>query len=68
MEEFCKTAGGNDSVWYATNVEIMEYVKAMKGLKFSADNKMVYNPSAIPVWIGVDGEPFKIESGKVISL
>jgi len=68
IEEFCKRASGDDSVWYATNVEIMDYIKAMKGLKFSADNKMVYNPAAIPVWIGVDGEPLKIESGKVVTL
>ena len=68
IEEFCKTVCGDENVWYATNIEILDYVKAMKGLKFSTDRKIVQNPSGIPVWIGVDGEAFKVEAGKVVSI
>lgn len=68
IEEFCKAASGDDSVWYATNIEIMDYIKAMKNLKFSVDKKVVYNTSAIPVWIGVDGEAVKIAAGKAVSI
>ena len=68
MEEFCKMVSGDDSVWYATNIEIMDYLKAIKNLKFSVDKKMVFNPSATAVWIGVDGEAVGIEPGKTISL
>jgi len=68
IEEFCKIASGDESVWYVTNVEIMDYLKAMKNLKFSVNKKIVFNPSAIAIWIGVDGEAVKIEPGKTISL
>jgi peptidoglycan/xylan/chitin deacetylase (PgdA/CDA1 family) len=68
MEEFCKTVCDDDNVWYATNIEILDYVKAMRGLKFSADRRIVQNTSALPVWIGVDGEAYKIEAGKVVSI
>lgn len=68
MEEFCKTVSGDETVWYATNIEIMDYIKAMRGLKFSVDKKTIYNPAAIPVWVGVDGEAFQIEAGKVVSI
>jgi len=68
IEEFCKAASGDESVWYATNIEIVDYIKAMKALRFSVDRKMVRNPSAIPVWIGVDGEAAKVEPGKSLSL
>jgi len=68
IEEFCKTASNNEQVWYATNIEIVDYVKAMKSLKFSVDRDMVYNPSCMPVWIGVDGEAVVVEPGKTISL
>lgn len=68
IEEFCKMAGGNSDVWYATNIEIVDYIKAIRALKFSADSKMVLNQSSIPVWIGVDGEPLEIKAGALVSL
>ncbi len=52
IEKFvCKMAGRED-VWYATNGEIREYVEAYHRLVYSVDSKKVYNPSAIPVYIG----------------
>jgi len=68
IEEFCKTVSGDETVWYATNIEIMDYLKAIKGLKFSVDRKTIYNPSALDVWIGVDGEPCRIEAGTTVKL
>ena len=40
------------NVWYASNGEICSYVTAYKRLVFSADSRFVYNPSAVPVWLG----------------
>ena len=65
MEEFCKMMAGQDKVWYATNLEICEYVNALRSLEYSADGMGVYNPSAIPVW-KKDGERLIVlEPGKV---
>ncbi|WP_432422539.1 polysaccharide deacetylase family protein [Thermoanaerobacterium saccharolyticum] len=68
IEEFCKMAAFDEDVWYATNIEIVNYINALKSLKFSADGSIVYNPSAIPVWIEVDGEAIKIDSGEMKKL
>ncbi|MGF7400547.1 polysaccharide deacetylase family protein [Thermoanaerobacterium thermosaccharolyticum] len=68
IEEFCKMASYDESVWYATNIEIYDYIMALKNLKFSADHSIVSNPSSIPVWIGIDGEAVKIEPGEIIYL
>lgn len=68
MENFCKMAGNNEEVWYATNIEIKDYITAMRGLVFSADQKIVFNPSAQTVWFGVDGEVMSIKSGETIKL
>ncbi len=64
IESFCRMAGGRDDVWYATNVEIMDYVQASRSLRFSADRKMVYNPSAQDVWLSVDKEPVCVAAGE----
>lgn len=65
IEEFCDkfTATFEDPVWYATNIEIFDYVTALKGLSFSADRTMVWNPSGMSVWIEVDQTPFEVKPG-----
>ena len=68
MENFCKMAGNNEEVWYATNIEIKDYITAMRGLVFSADQKIVFSPSAQTVWFGVDGEVVSIKGGETIKL
>lgn len=65
IEEFCAAAANDPDVWYATNIEIFDYVTAMRSLRFSADRTMVYNPSAIDVWVGVDGQPVRCPAGKI---
>ncbi|WP_150269078.1 polysaccharide deacetylase family protein [Paenibacillus tepidiphilus] len=65
IEDFCAQAGGREDVWYATNIEIYDYVTALRSLYFSADRTMIGNPSALDVWISVDGEPLRIPAGTV---
>lgn len=48
---FAEYIGGRDDIWYATNGEIYDYVQAYDRLRFSADSSLVYNPSAITVYI-----------------
>ena len=68
IEEFCKMIGGREDIWYATNIEIVDYMNAAKNLKFSARGNMVYNPSAINVWISVDGNICEIPSGRTVEI
>ena len=49
IERFCELMGNRDDVWYATNIEIYDYVQAYQRLVWTADMRRVYNPSAIPV-------------------
>lgn len=51
IEEFCAYMGGRDDIWYATNIEIIDYLDAAKRLQYTADYTHVYNPSAISVWL-----------------
>lgn len=68
IEEFCSFIGRRDDIWYATNIEIVDYMNAAKNLKYTARGDMVYNPSAIPVWISVDNELHKIDGGETVRI
>ncbi|MBE6577417.1 MAG: polysaccharide deacetylase [Ruminococcaceae bacterium] len=73
IEEFAEYVGGKEDIWYATNIEIFEYVEAFNRLVWSADMRIVKNPSAIPVWVkaGIHGEGekvIKIEPGETVRL
>ena len=65
---FCERIGNQDAVWYATNIEIVSYVQAVKRLVFSASEHLVSNPSAISVWISVEGQPIEIRAGETKTL
>lgn len=64
IEGFAEYIGGRDDIWYATNIEIVDYMNAAKNLRFSADGKMVYNPSAISVWLRIDMNVVEIKPGE----
>lgn len=68
IESFCERAGGCDDVWYATNIEIYEYIEAYRALVFSADGSLVYNPSALPVYICYFGKNFIIDPAKTLKI
>lgn len=63
IENFCKKAGGNGDVWYATNIEIYDYVTASRSIDYGLDYHTAYNPSAISVWITVNGKPVELKPG-----
>ena len=65
IEKFAEFVGGKDDIWYATNIEIFEYVENWNRLIISADGKKVYNPTVAPLWIEEKGKIFKIEAGEV---
>lgn len=69
IEEFCRYIGGREDIWYATNIEIIDYMDAAKRLQFTADNEGVYNPSAQSVWLLVnDNQYAQIKGGTFVDL
>jgi hypothetical protein len=68
MEDFCKFIGGREDIWYATNGEIYDYVKAYDSLIYSADGGLVKNPSCIDVYIQFLGKPYVVPAGKTVAL
>ncbi len=64
IEGFCKEAANHPDVWYATNIEVADYVRAQRMVDYSIDKNMAYNPSAISVWIDVGGKTVELKPGE----
>jgi hypothetical protein len=50
IEEFAEYMGNRDDIWYATNIEIYDYIDAYNKLVFSTDAHTVYNPTAKTIY------------------
>ena len=68
IEEFCKLMSGNENIWYATNMEIYNYINATRSLEFYADGKKVYNPSLIEIWMDIDGKVKSLKPGETMDI
>lgn len=66
MDAFMEKISGREDIWYATNMEIYDYVKAYERLEFSLDGKRIINPSRMPVWAEIDDTVYKIEEELVL--
>jgi len=66
IEEICERLCDNDEIWYATNMEICEYVNAYKSLIYSADGHRVYNPTLFEIWIDIDSKLYSVKSGETL--
>lgn len=68
LERICEKLGGREDIWYATNIEIYDYVKAYNSLVYSADESMIYNPTLQTIWFDIDSRPYVIKPGETLTL
>ena len=68
IEEFAAYMGNRDNVWYATNGEIYNYVKAYDSLMWGADGKRVYNPSVYDIFINYYDNEYVIHPGDDVKI
>ena len=64
IEEFAEYIGGREDIWYATNIEIYDYVTAYRQLIFSADGKTVYNPTNTELFLQTKRGVFSVKPGQ----
>lgn len=67
-EKIFSKIANHDDIWYATNIEIYNYVKAYNSLIYSADSKIVYNPTLYEIWFEIDGTTYQIKPGETLTL
>ena len=68
IERFAAYTGNRDGIWYATNLELYDYMTAYDRLLFSADGSMVWNPTAVDVYFEKDGISYQVKAGERMEL
>lgn len=53
IENFFRQVSGKDDIWYATNIQLCDYMRDFNRLVFSADCTTVYNPTATDLWFNM---------------
>ena len=68
MEQFAERVGSRDDIWYATNIEVYNYVKAFDSLVYAANKEFVFNPSGTDVYLCWFGKDVVVPAGKTVEL
>lgn len=68
LTEICEALAHHEDIWYATNIEIYEYVEAYHSLVYSADGSRVYNPTLKEIWFDNDGVLCSVKPGETIEV
>lgn len=56
-----------ENIWMATNIEILEYVKAFRELKRSTDGRILYNPTGLDIWFEFERQVYCIHGNEKMS-
>ena len=57
LEEFMKYVSDyREKIWFATSIEIVDYVKAFRELRRSSDGRILQNPTEMTLWFEMDRE------------
>ena len=68
IERFAERMGGHADIWYATNIEIYDYLAAFRALEFSMDGRTVYNPTATDVYLSVGAKRTIAKAGALTKM
>jgi len=67
IENFCEKVGNRNDIWYAANIEIVDYINALHALRFTVNCDTVYNPSVLDVWFTASGKTVHCPAGKTVA-
>ncbi len=68
IERFAELIGGHSDIWYATNIQIFDYILAYRQLRFSVDMKLVQNPTAQDIFFRLGETDQMVPAGKTVAL
>lgn len=66
LEDIFRNISGSLDTWYATNIEIFDYVTAIR--KAVITENQIENKSNMTIYFSIDGEPIQVEPNGVLKL
>ncbi len=67
-EKFFQLLANNPLIYYAKQIDLVDYVKAYRNLKFSVDKNWVTNTSSLDIFIKKNDKVYQISKGATIHL
>lgn len=68
LEDFCDFIKGREEIWYATCIDIFDYIAATKALRYTSDCSIVQNPTALEIWLLTDHKTISVKPGETVRL
>lgn len=68
IEVFAESVGDREDIWYATNIEIYDYVEAYRKLVYSMDGHRVFNPTSVSIWLEAENVLYCVAPGEQIAI
>jgi peptidoglycan/xylan/chitin deacetylase (PgdA/CDA1 family) len=67
-EKFFKLLANNPTIYYAKQIDLVDYINAFRNLKFTVNKNIVTNTSAITVFIKLKDKIYSVKAGTSINL
>lgn len=68
LEAVFKMLSNRKDIHFTTQINLVDYIKAYNHLKLSVNQNLVYNPSAVNLYIKVANKVFKVPAGEQVML
>lgn len=66
LENICMKLSRHDDIWYATNLEIINYIYSYKEIRCSVNGRYIYNPTDTTIYLFADNRNIVLEPGKTM--
>lgn len=67
-EKFFKMLANNPTIHYTTQINVVDYIKAFRNLRFSVEKSMVYNQSSSTIFFKLNNKIYSVLPGKMLTL
>lgn len=68
IENFAQKVSGRDDIWYATNIEVYDYIADFNRLIFNTELTRVYNPSVRTLWFEYNWKKYSVGPGETVEI
>ncbi len=68
METVCRRLADSSAIWFATLIEAVDYMEALRRVEASGSDGSVSNPSTLPIWLHAGSRDVELPPGASVNL